>query len=532
MINSTNVSPAMKMVAAKQELRRINDLLKDRQLIVIGGLAVNQYIPARVSQDIDLVCNMETALDVLEKLYPSEDWTIVHQGSDLRPSYEITHRINDLTVYFGPKIEERGEYPGVKWTDMAKNTIPFRVEGTVELPNIRVPAVHALAYGKLISFLDRFALAGKEAKALADFKDFINLTNQESFSISEMTTLIRRNSMDQKVVEGLGQILRKNKDIAHQASKSSLALMATAWNNRHQPLRSEKQESLRKASIYLSAPHKLLDENKLVIDALRESGFHVFVPADEVERVFGTPSPIDEDARVRDICIEGIERCDVMVVNVDRYGLDSAWEIGYADGRGKPVVGFNREINLKTIQRAVNRRPFLENFMHGWQGQGTFDSFATLLEAFPTSSLYICGPFDNPSLPQLREAATQRAERIIFPEEYVPEGPHDRFPAGTRDTAINQLNDSDVVVVLLPRYGMDTTWQIGYATARGKKIVGLLTTDDGIETSMFSLWEHWMHGWWEKDIFTGKAKLCGALEAYIARGIYRLSDSLSVNRPR
>jgi nucleoside 2-deoxyribosyltransferase len=112
-------------------------------------------------------------------------------------------------------------------------------------------------------------------------------------------------------------------------------------------------------------------------------------------------------------------------------------------------------------------------------------------------------------------------DRIVFPMDYIPKPirtPRD-YPIQTRTKAIHQIDDCDVLAVVLPRYGMDAAWQIGYAAAKRKMIVGLQMRDDGNHGSAKTLWDHWMHGWTEKDIFGGLPKLRAALKGYIADGI-------------
>ena len=90
---------------AKEELVRINNVLT-KPHILIGGLAVNQYDLARISTDIDLVVEFETANKIIKELYPSLEWNKIDRNDDeIRPSYEIVNRTNsELVIKFGPKI--------------------------------------------------------------------------------------------------------------------------------------------------------------------------------------------------------------------------------------------------------------------------------------------------------------------------------------------------------------------------------------------------------------------------------------------
>ncbi|MEP7352784.1 MAG: hypothetical protein ABI824_06090 [Acidobacteriota bacterium] len=176
--------------AAKSELTRINALLKHPHLL-IGGLAVQQYHTVRNSQDIDLVCNFETAQTIVAQLYNSLDWKVVEKHEDeYRPSFEITHKFKASevgTIIFGPKISERESYQYIDWTALLKGAKPFR-SGDKEFSNILVPQAHALAYTKFVSFLGRRGVA---AKIEADLTDFVDLTNHEGFSVSLFYDLLR-----------------------------------------------------------------------------------------------------------------------------------------------------------------------------------------------------------------------------------------------------------------------------------------------------------------------------------------------------
>lgn len=508
------------MAIAKSELERINDLL-DVSLTLIGGLAVQQYVTSRVSRDIDLICDFETASRLL-RLYPSKDWDVTNDQSEYRPNFVIRHRVTGLTVYFGPKILEREEYPGVRWSDLSKDTSPFKKE-LKPLPNIQVPPAHALAYAKIISFLDRYIDKDKKRKAIVDLEDFIDLTNCKQFSLSELYTLIRKHKTENDIEEKFAAIVKHDALIKEKLADSCLAYFSRIWidPSNGTPSVSTIPSRKRSARFYLSSPHLKETENDLLARALREAGFNPIIPYEEVKRVCGTASPGKERAKdVRNACVGGILSADALVVDVDLYGLDSAWEMGFAEGLSKSLFGVNRDVALKYAPRSINRRPYSENFMHGWDEQKIFDNFRSILTEYPEEAIYICCPFKNPALRTLKNATRKRIAKIIFPEEYIPVAklPRD-YPLSTRTNAINQMNECAVMVVVLPRYGMDAAWQIGYATAKGKKIVGLMASDDNEHEKFEMPFDHWMHGWREKDIFTGEGKLCAALGGYHQAGL-------------
>ena len=56
--NTTVAKKLIDLEVAKRQLVSINDYLKERHLL-IGGLAVQRYVPTRDSRDIDLVCTYD-----------------------------------------------------------------------------------------------------------------------------------------------------------------------------------------------------------------------------------------------------------------------------------------------------------------------------------------------------------------------------------------------------------------------------------------------------------------------------------------
>lgn len=174
---------------AKQQLERINGALREPHLL-IGGLAVQQFHTARDSKDIDLVCEFETARQLIDTLYRSRDWDVQEEHEDdYRPSFRISHKVQDLgTIIFGPKICERAPYDHIDWGTLRQGSMPFR-SASGALQNILVPAAHSLAYTKFISFLGR---KSSDEKVRADLRDFVDLTNNHDFCVSQFYCLLRK----------------------------------------------------------------------------------------------------------------------------------------------------------------------------------------------------------------------------------------------------------------------------------------------------------------------------------------------------
>lgn len=188
------------IATAKAELARINDNLEAPHLL-IGGLAVQQYQPTRNSKDIDLICDFERLQKLLSALYPNKEWKIEDERDDeYRPSYRITHKHSQELgeIIFGPKISERGSYKYLNWDILAEGARPFRY-GKRLLDKILVPAPHALAYSKFISFIAR--VEENPSKGAQDLRDFADLTNSHEFLSERFHGLINSADKDRKLID-------------------------------------------------------------------------------------------------------------------------------------------------------------------------------------------------------------------------------------------------------------------------------------------------------------------------------------------
>lgn len=69
------------------------------------------------------------------------------------------------------------------------------------------------------------------------------------------------------------------------------------------------------------------------------------------------------------------------------------------------------------------------------------------------------------------------------------------------------LGECEIILAVLPRYGMDTAWKLGYGAAINKEVVGWITDDFGSERSEADFLDHWMHGWRKKPVVGSMADL-------------------------
>lgn len=236
--------------AAKDELVRLNNFL-EKPYIIIGGLAVQQYITSRNSVDIDLVCEFDTVRAILEQLYPTKDWYIrdVHDD-DYRPTYEIEHRHKKKQgkIIFGPKVLERGGYANLDWDELAENAKPF-FHNSQSLQNILVPPAHALAYSKLISIIGRDQ--NNIIKISKDFKDFSDLTNCSQFSLSKFWDILRASDETGSIREQFRVRLQNFPHVLDDCCIFSIAEMFMLGNLSIE----HKDKSINTISVYLAGPH-------------------------------------------------------------------------------------------------------------------------------------------------------------------------------------------------------------------------------------------------------------------------------------
>ncbi|MDD1498983.1 nucleotidyl transferase AbiEii/AbiGii toxin family protein [Agrobacterium sp. CNPSo 3708] len=171
---------------AKEEILRLNSFIAE-PILLIGGLAVQQYVLERASKDIDIVCSIAVQKALLRSAYGHPRYEKEQKQTDLRPVYEIRNLETGGRVYLGSKILERQSYPFINYDILSEDSVPFRYNDS-EAMNIRVPPPHALAFSKLVSYIAR----RESAKGLQDLEDFCKLTNNKHFSLNSLIALIQR----------------------------------------------------------------------------------------------------------------------------------------------------------------------------------------------------------------------------------------------------------------------------------------------------------------------------------------------------
>jgi nucleoside 2-deoxyribosyltransferase len=103
----------------------------------------------------------------------------------------------------------------------------------------------------------------------------------------------------------------------------------------------------RKKTIYLAGPlftHAELEYNRKLKDTMIRKGFSVFLPQEDAEDAVEEREKQNQE-HIFKKCLEGVDSSDMVVAVLDGVDVDSgtAWEIGYAYARGKPVIGLRTD---------------------------------------------------------------------------------------------------------------------------------------------------------------------------------------------
>jgi nucleoside 2-deoxyribosyltransferase len=111
----------------------------------------------------------------------------------------------------------------------------------------------------------------------------------------------------------------------------------------------------RKKTIYLAGPlftHAELEYNCKLKDMLLKLGFSVFLPQEDAE-----DAEIEREKQNQEYifkkCVKGVDSSDIIVAVLDGIDVDSgtAWEIGYAYAKEKPVIGLRTD--FRTLSEGI-----------------------------------------------------------------------------------------------------------------------------------------------------------------------------------
>lgn len=248
---------------AKKELGRIDDILNEKHLL-IGGLAVKYFYPARESKDIDLVCSDAVRNTIIRELYPTNEWDIFDENMDeYRPDYHIKNKKNGLIISFGPKIKEREPYADIDWDLLVKEySIAFENK-RVKYKKIYIPSAGALAFTKLISFVNR-----ETHKDIQDLQDFVDLTNHKSCALDDLFNLIDRVADKSKLRENFWKKIASKKECASIIAKGNIFKLADFFTeSKPSPQSNGFADATNKVNILEDNPIIFFSQKKRLLEA-------------------------------------------------------------------------------------------------------------------------------------------------------------------------------------------------------------------------------------------------------------------------
>ncbi|HEV7743389.1 MAG TPA: nucleoside 2-deoxyribosyltransferase [Pyrinomonadaceae bacterium] len=263
--------------------------------------------------------------------------------------------------------------------------------------------------------------------------------------------------------------------------------------------------------VYICSPHRLEKENRAISDALTQLGNTVYLPAD----LCSSEDEVGDSKTIRRKCIEAIESADAVLCFLDDYGMDCAWELGYAEKAKKKIIGLSLDHYRLNSARISKPQSVDDYWMHGWQEHVTIAGFEPLHSRIRSKTVYLSIPVRRKeAILQIQEALEPYADKLHTPLTIMN---CDLLSTAreswhvARHNCIEAIEQSQIVIVYVDDYGMDSAWELGYAERAGKEILGLsLDTAERHRMRVLrpqTVWDYWMHGWKEHSIVQGLAML-------------------------
>lgn len=111
----------------------------------------------------------------------------------------------------------------------------------------------------------------------------------------------------------------------------------------------------KKKTVYLAGPlftHAELKYNLELKETMMKKGFSVFLPQIDAEDAAAEREKQNQECIFKK-CLEGVNSSDIVVAVLDGVDVDSgtAWELGYAYSRGKPIIGLRTD--FRTLSDGV-----------------------------------------------------------------------------------------------------------------------------------------------------------------------------------
>lgn len=88
---------------------------------------------------------------------------------------------------------------------------------------------------------------------------------------------------------------------------------------------------------------------------ISEAGFSVFLPQEDAKDNLDQRDDRNH-LSIFNQCLSGLKKSDIVVAVLEGTDIDSgtAWEIGYAYAKGKPVIGLRTDFRIQTPGERVN----------------------------------------------------------------------------------------------------------------------------------------------------------------------------------
>lgn len=258
------------------------------------------------------------------------------------------------------------------------------------------------------------------------------------------------------------------------------------------------------SNVYICSPHYLSEINHKIARAVIDSGNRAYLPADLAK----TRIPPMKSSEIRDICIQAIDDSDYFVIYLDEYGMDSSWELGYAYGSGKKIIGISFDENKLVSPKSRAAKTIWDHWMHGWKTKKVISNLSDLDSLIKSEIVYLVGPSSHKTeIDGIEKAIKHLARKVFTPTNVISEDEQKQskqYWYKFRPMYIEAILSATIVVAYVDYYGMDSAWELGFAEKAGKQIVGVSLNPANLNKpqplSRQSTWEQWMHGWHSSTI--------------------------------
>jgi mutator protein MutT len=196
---------------------------------------------------------------------------------------------------------------------------------------------------------------------------------------------------------------------------------------------------------------------------------------------------------------------------MDDYGMDSAWELGFAERAGKRIVGLSLDHHRLNSPNQLKAHTVWDYWMHGWHEHLRLNDLRKAANHLQSKTVYLSIPVRCTKEIELIGSVFQDyARRVYHPLSLLDakfrESAKELWHAA-RHLCIEAIEASDVFVTYMDYYGMDSAWELGFAERAGKQIIGLSLDAEKLDQRRHlraqTVWDYWMHGWKEHTVVQG-----------------------------